>query len=267
MIKTHIMTHCHTDLSNGTTNIDSVTKYQQYVDKCVELGMHAIAFTEHGNMFNWLYKKEYCESKGIKYIHGIEMYVTKSLDEKVRDNYHTCMYAKNFEGVKELNKLVSKAYNREDNHFYYVPRISFEELKNTSDNILIATACIGGGLRPNSEIKDEYIKFLSENKHRCFLEVQHHLVNVQANYNKEMVQLSKTYSIPLILGTDTHALNENHVKGRSILQRAKNIHFENEDGWDISFRTFDELKRIYKSQGALTEDEFIFCFKTPNESL
>ena len=261
MIKTHIMTHCHTDLSNGTTNIDSVTKYQQYVDKCVELGMHAIAFTEHGNMFNWLYKKEYCESKGIKYIHGIEMYVTKSLDEKVRDNYHTCMYAKNFEGVKELNKLVSKAYNREDNHFYYVPRISFEELKSTSDNILIATACIGGGLRPNSEIKDEYIKFLSENKHRCFLEVQHHLVNVQANYNKEMVQLSKTYSIPLILGTDTHALNENHVKGRSILQRAKNIHFENEDGWDISFRTFDELKRIYKSQGALTEDEFMEAAK------
>ena len=261
MIKTHTMTHCHTDLSNGTTNIDSVTKYQQYVDKCVELGMHAIAFTEHGNMFNWLYKKEYCESKGIKYIHGIEMYVTKSLDEKVRDNYHTCMYAKNFEGVKELNKLVSKAYNREDNHFYYVPRISFEELKNTSDNILIATACIGGGLRPNSEIKDEYIKFLSENKHRCFLEVQHHLVNVQANYNKEMVQLSKTYSIPLILGTDTHALNENHVKGRSILQRAKNIHFENEDGWDISFRTFDELKRMYKSQGALTEDEFMEAAK------
>ena len=261
MIKTHIMTHCHTDLSNGTTNIDSVTKYQQYVDRCVEEGISAIAFTEHGNMFNWLYKKEYCESKGIKYIHGIEMYVTKSLDEKVRDNYHTCMYAKNFEGVKELNKLVSKAYNREDNHFYYVPRISFEELKNTSDNILIATACIGGGLRPNSEIKDEYIKFLSENKHRCFLEVQHHLVNVQANYNKEMVQLSKTYSIPLILGTDTHALNENHVKGRSILQRAKNIHFENEDGWDISFRTFDELKRIYKSQGALTEDEFMEAAK------
>ena len=260
-MKTHNIIHCHTDLSNGTTNIDSVTKYQQYVDRCVEEGISAIAFTEHGNMFNWLYKKEYCESKGIKYIHGIEMYVTKSLDEKVRDNYHTCMYAKNFEGVKELNKLVSKAYNREDNHFYYVPRISFEELKNTSDNILIATACIGGGLRPNSEIKDEYIKFLSENKHRCFLEVQHHLVNVQANYNKEMVQLSKTYSIPLILGTDTHALNENHVKGRSILQRAKNIHFENEDGWDISFRTFDELKRIYKSQGALTEDEFMEAAK------
>lgn len=260
-MKTHIITHCHTDLSNGTTNIDSVTKYQEYVDRCVEEGMHAIAFTEHGNMFNWLYKKEYCESKGIKYIHGIEMYVTKSLDEKVRDNYHTCMYAKNFDGVKELNKLVSKAYNREDNHFYYVPRISFEELKNTSDNILITTACIGGGLRPNSEIKNDYIKFLAENKHRCFLEVQHHLVNVQANYNREMVELSKTYNIPLIMGTDTHALNETHVKGRSILQKAKNIHFENEDGWDISFRTFDELKKMYAAQGALTENEFMEAAK------
>ena len=136
-MKTHNIIHCHTDLSNGTTNIDSVTKYQQYVDRCVEEGISAIAFTEHGNMFNWLYKKEYCESKGIKYIHAIEMYVTATLDEKIRDNYHTCMYAKNWEGVKELNKLVSKAYNRDDNHFYYVPRISFDELIQTSDNYYI----------------------------------------------------------------------------------------------------------------------------------
>ena len=255
-MKTHNIIHCHTDLSNGTTNIDSVTKYQQYVDRCVEEGISAIAFTEHGNMFNWLYKKEYCESKGIKYIHGIEMYVTATLDEKVRDNYHTCMYAKNWEGVKELNKLVSKAYNRDDNHFYYVPRISFDELIQTSDNIIISTACIGGGLRPGSTIKEKYLQFLIENKHRCFLEVQHHLVEPQIVYNKEMAKLNEQYGIPLIIGTDTHALNETHARGRSMLQKAKSINFDNEEGWDITWKTTDELTECFKKQQSLTAKQY-----------
>lgn len=254
---THNMIHCHTDLSNGTTNIDSVTKYQQYVDKCVELGMNAIAFTEHGNMFNWLYKKEYCESKGIKYIHAIEMYVTETLEEKIRDNYHTCLYARNFEGFKELNKLVSKAYNRDDNHFYYVPRISFDELLQTSDNIIVGTACIGGGLRPNSKIKERYLQFLIENKHRCFLEVQHHMVDEQIEYNREMSKLNHAYGIPLIVGTDTHALNATHSKGRDILQKAKNINFDNENGWDITFKTLDELNRNFAKQFSLTEEQYV----------
>ena len=255
MIKTHNMIHCHTDLSNGTTNIDSVTKFQQYVDKCVELGMTAIAFTEHGNMFNWLYKKQYCEEKGVKYIHAIEMYVTETLNEKVRDNYHTCLYARNFEGVKELNRLVSKAYNREDNHFYYVPRISFDELINTSNNIIIGTACIGGGLRDDSKIKDRYLKFLIENKDRCFLEVQHHMVDAQINYNKRMSEYNERYGLQLIAGTDTHALNETHAKGRTILQKAKGIHFENEDGWDITFKTLDELIENFEKQNSLSKQQ------------
>lgn len=253
MVKTHNMIHCHTDLSNGTTNIDSVSKYQQYVDRAVEEGMTAIAFTEHGNMFSWFDKKRYCESKGIKYIHAIEMYVTKTLDEKIRDNYHVCMYARNFEGFKELNKLVSKAYNRNDNHFYYVPRISLEELINTSSNIIIGTACIGGGLRPNSEIAGPYLDFLIKNKDRCFLEVQHHFVTSQISYNNTIWNLNKKYGIPLILGTDTHALNETHAKGRTMLQLSKNIHFDNEDGWDITWKTMPEVISLLKRQGGTDE--------------
>lgn len=250
MIKTHNMIHCHTDLSNGTTNIDSVSKYKQYVDKAVEEGMTAIAFTEHGNMFSWFDKKRYCESKGIKYIHAIEMYVTKTLDEKIRDNYHVCMYARNFEGFKELNRLVSKSYDRNDNHFYYVPRISLEELINTSDNIIIGTACIGGALRKNSEIADVYLDFLIKNKHRCFLEMQHHFVSPQISYNNTLWNLNRLYGIPLIAGTDTHALNETHAKGRVLLQQSKNIHFDNEDGWDITWKTMPELISLFKKQGA-----------------
>lgn len=74
--------HCHTDLSNGITNIDSITKYDQYIQKAKELGMKAMAFTEHGSVFSWKNKKQHLEEAGLKYIHGIEAYITEDLKEK-----------------------------------------------------------------------------------------------------------------------------------------------------------------------------------------
>lgn len=254
-LKIEGVNHIHTDLSNGTTNIDSVTKYQEYVDRAVVEGLKYIAFTEHGNIFEWYNKKLYCEKNGIKYIHAIEMYMTKDLNEKVRDNYHICLFAKNFEGFKELNKLISKAYNRQDGHFYYVPRITFKELTETSDNIIISTACIGGGLRQTSEIQKDYLDFLARNKHRCFLEVQHHMDQQQIDYNIRMSDFRTTLGIPLIVGTDTHALNEEHVLGRTILQRAKDVKFDNESGWDISWQTSESIVYNLVKQEALNADE------------
>ena len=76
MINNYVVYHLHSDLSNGVTNIDSVTKFKDYVDRAAELGMKAMAFSEHGSVFEWLHKKEYIESKGMKYIHACEVYVT-----------------------------------------------------------------------------------------------------------------------------------------------------------------------------------------------
>ena len=211
----YTVTHIHTMYSNGTTNIDSVTNYSEYIKRAKELGMKAIAFTEHGNIFNWYKKKVECETNGIKYIHATEMYITENKDNKIRDNYHCCLYAKNYDGFLELNNLMSNASNREDGHFYYTPRITFEELVNTSNNILVTTACLGGILnkaKENKELYDRYVSFLKENKDRCFLEVQHHNVLDQIEYNKELYILSKETGVRLIAGTDTHALNDTHVK-------------------------------------------------------
>ena len=112
--------HIHTWDSNLFTIMDSVTNYKMYVDKAVESGMKALAFSEHGNVVGWINKKKYCEEKGLKYIHAVEAYVTRSLDEKIRDNRHVVLIAKNWEGVKEINKLMSHkiACNRKDGHFY-----------------------------------------------------------------------------------------------------------------------------------------------------
>lgn len=256
--------HLHSDLSNGITNIDSVTKYFQYIEYAKKLGMKALGFAEHGCILEWVHKKTKIEAAGMKYIHGEEFYVTESIEEKVRDNYHCVLIAKNYDGVVELNRLSSNAFLR-DGHFYYNPRITFDELINTSDNIIITTACLGGILfKGNEIIKSKFIDFLAKNKHRCYLEIQHHNDPYQAKYNQYLYSLNQKYGIPLIAGTDTHALNQEHLKGRAIMQKSKGVKFSEEDGWDLVFKTYDELVEAYRKQNALPEEVFLQAIENTN---
>lgn len=290
--------HLHTDLSNGVTNIDSITKYEEYVDRAKELGMKAIAFSEHGSIFQWIKKKMYVEDAGMKYIHAEEFYITEELfkdpaipnefyesllglpDEekqekiakyieenkaKIRDNYHCVLIAKNYEGVKELNKLSSIAFNKEDGHFYYVPRITLDELINTSSNILVTSACIGGVLcKGNAQVQERFLKFLVDNNDRCYLEIQHHNDRVQIAYNQYLVRISEKYNIPLIAGTDTHALNKTHMMGREILQKAKDIYFDNESQFDMTFKSYDELVKAYELQNSIPSNKYLEAIEETN---
>lgn len=254
MTNNYTVLHCHTMLSNATTTIDSVTKFQDYIDKAKECGMKALAISEHGNIMEWWHKKCAIEKAGMKYIHACEVYITTSLKEKFRDNYHCLLIAKNKEGFHELNRLVSRSYNKNDGHFYYNPRITYDELKNTSDNIIVSTACVGGIMNKGEDtLQNDFLLWLYKNKHRCFLEIQHHQTAVQVEYNKKLIDLSIRYGIPLLATTDTHCLNEKHVRGRSILQKAKNIYFDDEEGWDLCFRTYDELCDAFQRQGIAEE--------------
>ena len=63
--------------------LDSCTNYKLYIDKAKDLGQTAIAFTNHGNVYNWYKRKMYCDEKGIKFIYGIECYLTETLDENI----------------------------------------------------------------------------------------------------------------------------------------------------------------------------------------
>lgn len=258
--------HLHSDMSNGVTNIDSVTKFQKYIDRAKEVGMKAMAFSEHGSVFAWDLKKEAIEKAGMKYIHAEEFYITQTLEEKVRDNWHCVLIGKNWDGVRELNYLASKSFNRKDNHFFYVPRITIDDLLNTSDNIIITSACLGGPLNHAPEnIVKWLLEFMSTNKHRCFLEIQHHNVSDQKAYNLQLVQWSKEYNVPLIAGTDTHSLDETYAEGRKILQKSKDICFGDEDGWDLSFKTYDELCEAYRKQGVLSEDVYLTAIENTNK--
>ena len=257
--------HLHSMLSNGVTNIDSVTPYDQYIDKAHELGMAAMAFSEHGSVLGWVKKKLHMEELGMKYIHAEEFYLTNTLDEKVRDNYHCLLIAKNYAGVLELNKLSSKSFNRDNNSFYYVPRITIEDVKNTSDNIIVSTACLGGVLNKAPEpIRQDFFYWLRRHSDRCFLEIQPHISAEQKRYNQALWALSKRSGLRLLMCTDTHALNAEHVEGRKILQKAKNIHFDGEDEFYLEMLSYDELVALCKIQNALPMEVYLDAIEMTN---
>ena len=244
--------------------LDSATKYEDYILRASELGMSSIGFSEHGSFFNWTKKKQKCDEFGIKYIHGQEFYVTKNIEEKIRDNWHCILIAKNYEGVKELNKLSSIAYTR-DGHYYYDARITLQELINTSNNIIVTSACLGSILNSKDEdVEEIFLNFIIKNKDRCFLEIQHHNNEAQSNYNKKLWDLSNHYNIKLIAGTDTHSIDEAHAKLRLILQKSKGINFPNESDWDLTFKTYDELVKCYEDQNSLPKSSYMQAIENTN---
>lgn len=272
MNNNYTVLHLHSDMSNGVTNIDSVTKYQDYVNRARELNMTALAFSEHGSVFDWHGKKEAIEKAGMKYIHAAEFYITEKIDIdesdnpiKLRDNWHCLLIARNFDGVKEINRLASKSFNRKDGHYYYAPRIEFADLLGTSNNIIISSACLGGILnRASEDVQKQFLDFMAKNKDRCFLEIQHHNVSDQKAYNQKLYNLSKTYGLQLVACTDTHSLNEEHAEGRKILQLSKNIRFDDEEGWDLTFKSYDELCAAYEKQGSLPRDIYLEAIENTN---
>lgn len=247
--------HLHSDFSL----LDSCTNFKAYIDKAKELGQTAICFTEHGNIYSWVEKKLYAESQGLKYLHGIEIYLTQQLEPKVRDNYHTILIAKDYQGVQEINELVD--LSTQEDHFYYKPRITFDEFKKISNHVIKTSACLASPLRAymTSEITEDLTEYYD------YLEIQPHVFSEdQQIYNDWLWKVSQGTGIPLIAGTDTHALNEYKLKCRGILQKAKGIEFSNEDTFDLSYKSYDELCEMFKQQDVIPEEDYLQAIENTN---
>lgn len=257
----YVVYHLHSDCSL----LDSCTNYKDYIDRAKELGQTAICFTEHGCIYNWLEKKMHCDANGIKYIHGIECYLTKDLlqitddnqePHKVRDNYHTILIARNYDGVKEINRLVDVSTDPE--HMYYKPRISFDEFKAISDNVIKISACLAS---PLSKLRDETLI-----QYYDYLEIQPHVNSQdQKEYNIWLVEMAKKYGKPLIAGTDTHSINAYKAECRKILLKAKKIEFSGEDEFDLTYKTYDELVAMFEQQGVVDRKDYLEAIENTNK--
>lgn len=249
------MYHCHSDYSL----LDSCTKYQDYVDLAVKHGQRALSISEHGKPLNWCEKWAACKNAGIKYIHSVEIYLTESLDEKKRDNYHTVLMARNMDGVIELNKLVTLSC--QPDHFYYTNRITFDEFLGMSDNIISTSACLASPLNKLEQTHPYYYRLA--NKYD-FLEVQPHVHEDQVRFNKELSALAKQLGKPLIAGTDTHSSSKYKAECRAVLLASKHKSYGDEDAFDLSYKTYDELVAAFESQGALSREEYMAAIENTN---
>jgi DNA polymerase-3 subunit alpha len=220
--------------------------------------MTAISISEHGRPLNWVSKKLYAESKGLKYIHSCEVYLTESLEEKIRDNYHCVCLCKNYDGVRELNELISLAGT--DEQFYYVPRITFDQFVNISNNIITTSACLASALNKLPEDNPWYEKLA---KKFTYYEVQPHNNVDQKRYNDKLAHLAKKYDKPLIAGVDAHSLDKYHDECRDVLMVAKHKYYGDE-GFDLTWKTYDELVEAFKSQGILYESEYLDAIENTN---
>ena len=254
----YIPYHMHTDCSL----LDSCTKPQEYIDLAVRDGVKALSFSEHGKPLNWVSKKLACDSAGIKYIHSVEIYLTENPLEKVRDNYHTVLMARNYDGVLELNRMVSKSCDRD--HFYYTNRLSFDEFLSLSENIIATSACLASPLNKLDRSNPYYDRLV---RRYDFLEIQAHSHPEQVAFNRRLLELSKEFGKPLIAGTDTHNSSQYKAECRAVLLSAKHKTYGDEDLLDLTYKTTDELIEMFRTQEAIPDSEWMSAIENTNQLL
>ena len=195
-------------------------------------------------------------------------------------------------GVKEINSLIDLS-TRPD-HMYYKPRITFDEFFAISDNVIKISACLASPLskypsfiteyyenkinecekQNEAQSINEYKKCLSNSRSVFerllqtydYYEIQPHVKSIdQIKYNQMLYEASKQYHKPLIAGTDTHSINQYKAECRSILQKAKHIEFSNEDEFDLTYKSYDELVEMFKQQGALPIEVILEAIENTNQ--
>ena len=250
--------HMHDMVSNGLHYFEVCNKYSEYIQYSVENGIKSIAVTNHGTVVNWISHKLEAEKYGLKYIHGEEAYVAMSADDKSR--YHTILLAKNYEGVKTINQLSSDSFKPD--HFYYKPRIFFDDLKAAVEkgDIYVTTACLASGLAQSyfngdEETHRQWVELAVNNKENVFLEVQPHDDANQKKYNAHLVELAGKYCLRLIASNDIHALDKESDRIRKIIQTGKNAKYDDDGRFELWCKNYDEMVNDFHTQGVLTDKQ------------
>lgn len=220
------MSFTHLHLHTQYSLLDSSSKIPELVDRAVELGMDALAITDHGVMYGVIDFYEECKKKGIKPILGCEVYVApKSRFQKESEGgkkyHHLVLLAENEVGYKNLMKLVSRGFTE---GFYYKPRVDYELLETFHEGLIATSACLGGIVSTNlrtatyEEAKKEALRLNQIfGEGNFFLELQDHGQQIEKAVNQYLVQLSKETGIPLIATNDCHYVRQEDAVSHDVL--------------------------------------------------
>ena len=215
--------HLHTEYSL----LDGACQVERVMSVAGELGMNAVAITDHGTLYGLVefYKK--AKSKGIKPILGCETYVAagnmrdrKTLDGKSYSN-HLVLLAETNEGYRNLCRLSSMAHLE---GFYYKPRVDKALLRQYSKGLIGLSSCLKGeitGLCAANNIDaavrvaNEYADIFGRNN--FFLEIQDHGIPEQRIANRSILEVAKRTGLPIVATNDVHYLKAEHAEAHEVL--------------------------------------------------
>ncbi|HET7099178.1 MAG TPA: DNA polymerase III subunit alpha [Patescibacteria group bacterium] len=230
----HLHVHTEYSLLDGLSNIKKLFVHVK------ENNMDAVAITDHGVMYGAIEFYKEGLKQGVKPIIGMEGYITKTFDEKIKDNFHITLLAKNLAGYKNLMKLTSIAHI---DGFYYRPRFTKEILKAHSEGIICTSGCssaeiskllIGNSLKEAKELtlwyqevfKDDFYMEIQRHNYEKILpgvsnaELKATLQEHSDNLNileKGIIKLSRELGIPLVATNDAHYIKKEDAMAQDAL--------------------------------------------------
>ena len=213
--------HIHSEFSL----LDGANRIKDLPVRAKELGMKAMAITDHGVMYGVIDFYKACKKEGIKPIIGCECYVAKgsrfNKEPGIDNTYnHLILLAKNNDGYKNLSKMVSLSFTE---GYYYKPRIDKELLEKYHEGIICLSACLAGEVNQyilnNDMQKAEetalWFKKIFGNDY--YLEVQNNGIKEQVIVNQKLVELSRKLDIPLVATNDAHYLKKEDAYNHEVL--------------------------------------------------
>lgn len=238
--------------------LDGYGSPKEMLDRAKEVGLKAIAVTEHGNVYSHIYydllKKDYPD---IKVIYGCELYECDDIKIQDKNNkyFHLIALCKNEQGRKDLNKIITKS-NFEG--FYFKPRCTVEDIKPYSENLIVTSACLAGRIARENDF-NKCVELINNYKSifpYFYLEMQSHKHSSQVEYNRKILELSELTDTPFIITTDSHVARKEDLYyqdklikiGRNSANNDKNA-IENSEIYDGCYiQSEDEIHQIMDEQ-------------------
>lgn len=216
----HLHVHTEYSLLDGAARIKEVTAAAR------ELGMPALAITDHGSMFGVVDFYKACQKEGIKPVLGCEVYVApRSMHDRVPHvddrYYHLTLLAENETGYRNLLKLVSLGYT---DGFYYKPRVDKQALAGYNKGLIALSGCLAGEVAEHirngnadkaREAAGEYNDIFGAGN--FYLELQDHGLPEQQGVNKSLVELGCRLQLPLVATNDIHYVKREHAEIQDVL--------------------------------------------------
>ncbi len=243
--------HNHTDFSL----LDGAAPAKRYVEKCKELGMKAIAITDHGNMFGVMDFYEACKSANIQPIIGCEFYICPEGRTTKEKRYHLILLAMNDKGYHNLMELNSIAWIE---GFYTKPRIDREVLQQHNEGLICLSACLAAEipqqlLSSNMEQAYETAKwYKSVFGDRYYIELQNHNIEQEIEVLPKLVQLARDLDIPIVATNDIHYIEKSDANAHDILlcigtgKKKADEDRMRFDSDEFYLKTQDEMAELFK---------------------